>query len=357
MITNYGWTGFIKGMANAQPLQQTPFLSLDKSSHNENTAEVISILDYTTGEIYLRRNSNGEPIKALPLNSSNKQIPIEGETVVLAKIDPHSSFTTSTFYHPSINIWSNPSLNSTVKTSQISKNDDESYFSPTKVQHISNLISLPGDTIYEGRFGQSIRFGNTNSNYSNNWSSMGETGDPITIINNGQPTENRSNIENIKYDLSSIYLTSYQSIANFSLANENFTSFRTKPSTPSEYVNPQIILDSNRISLNAKTDEVLISGEKSVGLSSNDSINIEAGNETIISGRVFLGDKSAKESALLGDTTLELLTQLITEVKNISLALQTIPSAVGPVATLATPVFEKVLKDLSKITSNTVKLK
>lgn len=367
MITNYGWTGFVKGMAGAQPL---PFLlpsSNASSPSSFNSGIVVEVLD--NGKISVM-SDNGMNLTALPFSQTNKQIPIAGEKIIVATIRKLGKETDDKhFYLNPINIWDNPSFNAVDVSTQIEDKSSKNYFSPTKIQHISNLISLPGDTIYEGRFGQSIRFGNTNSNYPNSWSSMGETGDPITIINNGQPIENRSNIENIKYDLSSIYLTSYQSIANFSLANENFTSFRTKPCPPSDYVNPQIILNSSRVILNANNflddddgdnlniGDVLISGEKSVGLSSNNSINIEAGNETIISGKVFLGDKSAKEPALLGDATLKELRKLITEVKNISLALQTIPFAVGPVATLATPVFEKILADLDKITSTTVKLK
>jgi hypothetical protein len=47
-----------------------------------------------------------------------------------------------------------------------------------------------GDSLMEGRYGQSIRFGSTAkslSHYRNNWSESGHNGDPISIIRNGQP--------------------------------------------------------------------------------------------------------------------------------------------------------------------------
>ena len=139
------------------------------------------------------------------------------------------------------------------------------------------------DLIYEGRFGQSLRFGNTSktdSQYKNNWSNNGEDGNPITILRNGQPTESSNEgwipiTENLNNDLSSIYLTSTQKLP-FSIANENFTSYSTPPIVPANYINPQIILNSDRIVLNAKQDNILISGEQSVGISSNQSINLEA---------------------------------------------------------------------------------
>jgi hypothetical protein len=77
-----------------------------------------------------------------------------------------------------------------------------------------------GDVIYEGRWGNSIRFGSTvksKSQYSNPWSRSGNNGDPITIVRNGQnKLANEFGAEpiteNIKNDLSSIYLTSTQAL-------------------------------------------------------------------------------------------------------------------------------------------------
>ena len=117
---------------------------------------------------------------------------------------------------------------------------------------IHPLMPFMGDSLLEGRYGQSLRFGSTAKSQSekkNNWSSAGNNGDPITILRNGQPTKvsDRGWIpitEDINKDLSSVYLTSYQQIP-FSIANENFVSYTTPPTTPASYVNPQIILNSS----------------------------------------------------------------------------------------------------------------
>jgi hypothetical protein len=111
--------------------------------------------------------------------------------------------------------------------------------------NIHPLLPYTGDVIYEGRWGQSIRFSSTLKT-SNPWSTAGTDGDPITILRNGQDP-NSSDFgaepitENIKNDLSSIYLTSHQQLP-FSIANENFISYTTPPITPSQFSNPQIIL-------------------------------------------------------------------------------------------------------------------
>ena len=202
------------------------------------------------------------------------------------------------FYISSLNIWNNPGFNGV-------SNPDAPLFPMSKSQQVTPLSSNPGDFILQGRFGNSLRLGNTNSKYINTWSEVGENGDPIVIISNGQSANYTQPTEDIKENLSSIYLTSYQKIANFSLANENFNSYKNPPEKPAEYKQSQIILNSSRVILNANnvndtnndnlnTGDVLISGEKSIGLSSNKSINIES-TETIIDGNILLGSKDAKE--------------------------------------------------------------
>jgi hypothetical protein len=219
--------------------------------------------------------------------------------------------------------------NNTPQTLELnsSTNPDRATFE--EKSNIHPLLPYAGDIIYEGRWGNSIRFGSTAkilTNYSNNWSSIGTNGDPITILRNGQDP-NSSNfgaepiIENIQNDLSSIYLTSYQKIP-FSLANENFISYIIPPTTPSQFANPQIILNSNRIAINAKSDSVLISGEKSVGISSNGSVNIDAVSHYISSNDIKLGSKNATQPVLLGDNTVEILIQLTEAIKSLASILQ-----------------------------------
>ena len=238
--------------------------------------------------------------------------------------------------------------------------------------NIHPLLPFEGDIIYEGRWGNSLRFGSTTKtkgSYQNSWSSFGEKGDPIFILRNGQ-NPNSSNfgaepiIENIKNDLSSIWLTSTQKIP-FSLANENFNSYPTPPITPSSFTLPQIISHSDRIVLNAKSDSVLISGQKSVGLSSNGSINVEAKQIYFDGNDIRLGSKDADQSVLKGDDTVELLKRITTELLNISTALKTaqifpggVPSpdpVVGPVANIAASNLNTILQQIDSVKSNFVK--
>ena len=238
--------------------------------------------------------------------------------------------------------------------------------------NIHPLMPFMGDFIIEGRNGQSLRFGSTSKSQSekkNNWSTSGENGDPITLLRNGQPKDldDRGWIpvtEDIKKDLSSIYLTSTQKIP-FSLANENFVSYTTPPTTPSSFNSPQIILNSDRVIINAKSDSVLISGQKSIGLSSNDSINLESKQIYIDGKDIRLGSKNATQPVLLGDDTIDMLKRIITELLNISTALKTsqiFPGGVaapdpvvGPVANIAASNLNSILQQIDRVKSNFVK--
>ena len=103
----------------------------------------------------------------------------------------------------------------------------------TEIEKIRPLRPYEGDTIVEGRFGNSIRFGATTYNQLkdiNRWSNEGEVGNPITIIRNGQREDELKEsfehiLEDIDNDDSSIYLCSEQQITGFIPASNYQLSF------------------------------------------------------------------------------------------------------------------------------------
>ena len=157
--------------------------------------------------------------------------------------------------------------------------------------NIHPLLPFAGDNIYEGRWGNSIRFGSTvpknsisgssnTDDYQNNWSFVGQNGDPITILRNGQPKDSSDAgwlpiVENIKEDLSSIYMTSYQQIP-LRASSENYSALNPEPLLPREFFNPQIILNSNRLVFNASSDSILASAQDTISLTSNKQIGLNS---------------------------------------------------------------------------------
>jgi len=347
---------------------------------------------------------------ALPYEAQVKTYPVVNEIVLLIQLPSNQqgqlSSNSAYFYMSPLALWNHPHHDAypNTITSGANKKQNEDYISngegnvrrvedgsteinlnyrnyPNPSQDnfvekadIHPLLPFTGDSLLEGRFGQSLRFGHTTLNQSstvqNNWSSIGQNTDPITILKNGQP-QNVSDkgwipiTENISSDLSSIYLTSYQKIP-FSIANENFISYTTPPTTPSQFTSPQIILNSDRIVLNAKTDSILISGQNSVSISSNNSVNIESTSEIDIASKlVKLGSANASQAVLRGDETIEYLKILITELQNLSEALKVIQDWPGGVpapnpiilatANSSLQVFQTIYNEIDSVKSKTVK--
>ena len=197
--------------------------------------------------------------------------------------------------------------------------------------NIHPLLPFAGDIIYEGRFGNSIRLGGTSKPKFpfislNDWSNNGENGNPITIIRNGQNPNSSDEgwvpiVENVNNDLSSIYATSNQQIP-IGVSNEDYKEYSTPPISPSSWVKPQVIINSDRLILNAKTDSILLSGEKSVGLFSNNSLNFGSKSFVVDSTDIKLGANDASESLILGDKFLSNLENIMEALDGLCNSLQ-----------------------------------
>ena len=313
---------------------------------------------------------------ALPYDPQLKSYPLINEYVVLIKIPNNQTGNltgaVSYFYLSPVNLWNHPHCDpypnplpvntkeplpqqldySAVSsldnpTRQVSNNNTydpnselNSKRNPSQntfieKSNIHPLLPFMGDVLLEGRHGQSLRFGSTakppsstlTPEINNNWSSVGKNGNPITILRNGQPTNISDKgwipiTEDITNDLSSIYLTSYQQLNTFKVASELYQSYTTPPKFPSQYKNPQVILNSDRIVINAKTDSILLSAQQSIGMSTNGSVNIDATSHYISSNDIKLGSKNATQPVLLGNDTIDVLRDLTFAIKDLATILQ-----------------------------------
>lgn len=201
--------------------------------------------------------------------------------------------------------------------------------------NVHPLLPFAGDIIHEGRWGNSIRFGSTvpptsisgssnTVNYQNNWSFVGQNGDPITILRNGQPKDSSTAgflplIEDIKEDLASIYMTSYQQIP-LRAASENFSAMQPEPLLPREYFKPQIILNSGRLIFNASSDSIIASAQDSIALSSNSQIGLTSKKITFVADSIKLGKSNADSPALLGGPFIDQFKILLEQIQVLAFA-------------------------------------
>jgi hypothetical protein len=266
---------------------------------------------------------------ASPLTPSTHP-PLIGECVVLYNGLPsfaseNSSNALQTYYGETINIFNNSHHNSISPSGNLGKTFIEKYDK-------QDLLRFEGDIIYPGRNGNGIRFGSTIKSQSsiNEWSNVGKDGDPITILVNGYVTMDTGssyNIEEINKEMSSIYMTSTQTIPlipGTSIVNPINSSLE-----PSKYIDSQVILNSDRITINSKKDEVLIFSKTDTEISANNIINLNANNLIHLNiesknpdSKILLGTKANNtvpdEPVLLGGQTHDLLLEMCNTLRRLA---------------------------------------
>ena len=383
MINRLGFTGLIK---NLSPPKSTPNSSGGGSTIIGRVTDVILDNNHPRFQELGGWQSIGtvifEPVGkfnvgiavsiAKPFFPNIQNYPLVNELIMVLRaptsIQDSNDFKSKGYYISNIDLWNSPHVNALPNplvtsndtpttplgvpvqvgtsgdipeaTLNSPKNSSQQTF--VEKDNIHPLQSYAGDLIYEGRFGQSIRFGNTAKGTNNTWSKVGNNGDPIMIIRNGQNPEIKTEgwvptVENINKDLSTIYLTSTQKLSSVDDNTEdrftgfNTTSTKNKIKTLSEYTGPQIFTNTDRIVLNAKNDSIFIGSKRDINISTEEYVNVESLNLFIDAENVKLGSKSATEPILLGDKTEDLLSRLIQQLTSICNVLLTDQTYLGGV--------------------------
>jgi hypothetical protein len=356
-------------------------------------------------DIEVSNNNLNNSLTAKPLLSNSKNYPLVNEFILLFKLPNNQIFfnesnDTSYYYLNPISIWNNPHLNAypnvelssttqpseeksyqAIEQGQTRKSSSEtinySYNSPlvggtfVERSNIHPLLAFAGDIITEGRWGNSIRFGSTAKSdsilYGNNWSNTGENGNPITIIRNGQPTDASKEgylpiVEDINKDLSSIYLTSNQEIPLKTTITNNPSIKDNTPESLGSYQGSQVMLNSSRLVFNANSKgSMLLNSEGAISLTSINTVGIysQEGDVVLQSSKnnIRLGDATASESVVLGDTFLDDLADLLRKLQTLGQTLSTEPKIYvsgGPASSVKTQA-SKMLDNINNYKSKIVK--
>ena len=316
-------------------------------------------------------NPSGKPLKslsfALPLYSNIKFLPLINEIVYIISLpDPSTRENVNGgkqfYYFQSINIWNSIHHNALPNTLETEDTNSENYSkteSGVELQTdsnntdinlgitfkersgIRNLQPYEGDVLIEGRWGNTIRFGSTvnNSTPSNPWSNSGVSGEPITIIKNGQTETNDDpwipQVENINTDKSSVYLTSNQQIP-IGAASTDYSSYTPSfgevPSSPSSYNGSQVIVNSGRLLFNSKNDHILLSSARTISFGAQKGFNFDTPSNFVVKvgTKIMLGDKDedTTEPLILGDKFLDDFQKLLNNVISLTSALGTVGTPV-----------------------------
>jgi len=274
--------------------------------------------------------------KARPVFANIKQYPLINEIVYLVSLPipttQENNLDSNDYYITSVNIWNSQHHNALPTGSSNATPTSTSPPPPKPANKINlgktfkekdkifPLQPYEGDIIYEGRWGNSIRLGSTikKSNQSpNTWSSTGNDGDPIIYIRNGQDPKNNKDswipvAEDINKELSSIILTSTQTIP-LNAAYSKYESYTSPPpKSPDKFGGKQIILNSGRLVFNANEDHILLASKNTISFGSVKGFNFDTDSNFVIKSKeIKLGDKKAEEPILLGNKTVTLLKNLV----------------------------------------------
>lgn len=267
-----------------------------------------------------------DPPFAFQGNARYKDIPILGEIIAIESSPAATSESgqgNRKAWTRIVNVWNAPEHNASPNTKN--PNFQKVLFGKgfKESGRINPLICYPGDTVLQGRQGQSIRF--TGSQHVNNpLTNSKNNGQPLILIANGQitaPNGFTGVIEDVNKNFGSLYFTGFHQIP-LKQANTKRLSYNKVPEAANAYAKPQVILNSGRLFLNAKEESILLSAAISVGINGK-SVNIDADDYICLdSKKIYLGEKArtaveySAQPVLLGKNTVDLLEDFIKAVES-----------------------------------------
>jgi len=262
---------------------------------------LINVLKNLADQVKQLAQSNGQFVKTIAEIKNSLSLP--QETSALVNSEGKLAGGISATANATVFFSSMEDLPSLIDWAQSSVSAE--FFNNVFVGDVSQFVAA------QSEFGFSKLFSNLNE-----WSEIGNDDNPITILSNGFSYEpgDKFHVEKINKDLSTIYLTSTQKLPLQPDRTGNVNPL-TNPINPSKYYNAQIIINSDRVTLNSKKDEVMIFAKTNVEISTKNIINLNANERIHLNGgTVFLGtinNQLPSEPLVLGNKTYDLLLDLL----------------------------------------------
>ena len=231
-----------------------------------------------------------------PLSPHMVAYPLVGEVVNIAK---HGN---QMYYYQPLNIKNHVNMN-------VANNvTTDSRVTAFTTDHNRNFLSEYGDVVFNGRFGQGIKFGS----------------DPYYLypdikITNRQSVlpqktldEHYPHLQNINADGSSIFITSGPAKKVDALVPSTETL-----TTPKLLEGDMITLNSDRLVFNSKKTDIHMFANRNLNLSANEEINLELGLNAF-GGRITLGDAESTNPMVLGNQLEDLFEKLFSTLSSFS---------------------------------------
>jgi hypothetical protein len=328
-----------------------------KGEQTINSIYAVSHVPTTTGK--RRQQAYSEDNRYFPLLRNHGDIPTKGDPVLLCTIGkinyylgPVNTINNSPTWNDDLNYKKELTMDNADNTSNTPRgqrgeslnfNKEVLYSRLQKIRNEdldygTSINEVTGDYLIEGRHGNSIRVGSrSNSPYifisnergaTNKFESLGD-GSLITITSNGtlaQHFESYIDGEIILNDEGEEEVDGEERIG-FQLSSDIVETNTTKigdiysdendGTDPQQgiygYDGNQMLIHSDRITLNSKLDDIFISSTKDTYIGTGESLSLTSPKINIVSDNMNIGNpnKSTMESMVLGDALLEVLTDTL----------------------------------------------
>lgn len=364
----------------------------------DSTINSIIAIPHVTKKVFVRRSNLDEENRYYPLFRGITDVPSKGDPVLLCTIG-----NTNYYLGPLATANNNPTWNNDPLLYNEPNIGDDKYInkkgntpnseSPNfhKSKLFKRLVKIPksnldfgnainettGDTILEGRHGNSIRIGSRSNNpyvfisngrnENNIVESIGD-GSLISITKHGTLKDHFGATTNINDDtISEFILSSDMVIDNKRLMGSLIGSLNeVDDSYPLIYgykLN-QMLLNSNRIIINTKKDDIYLSSNKDIHIGTGRHLTISTNKNIVIeSEKTYLGnpnkednkdgEESLMEPMLLGNKVLEIFSDLLGVLKEANglvqgVAVPLVDPTMAPLLNKITPIEKKLNSILSK---------
>ena len=229
-----------------------------------------------------------------PISPHIIQYPLKGEIVNVA------NYNGNLYYYNPLN------LDSKVNMNRIVGREGEGKVFPALTKYNRPIKVKQGDTIFQGRFGQSIQFSSDiNFVRPNIKMTVGQSKN-LTIVGSKSRNEYEPHPSDINLDDASIYITTNEHVPLKTGAKSKMKPIRLGGNQSSV-----IVTNSDSIAVNAKEHDAHIYARRNINLASQSSINLESEF-----GEINLGDVDSNNPVVKGKELNDFLTELISSIES-----------------------------------------
>ena len=328
------------------------------------TINTIIAKPHITDKLYKRRATLGEKDRYYPLFRTMNDVPSKGDPVLLCTIGKVNYYLGPINTTENSPTWNNdPSNVSEIKFVEkdgeiLSTSDSPETQNFNKDVYYNRLIKkrkeeldygdaifeTTGDTIFEGRHGNSIRIGSRSNNpyvfisnqrFPTNEVESIQDGSIVSITSNGTLNQHLGGGVDVPENDGTFEDSGEEVVINFQLSSDSLEEPNRFMGTLISNVNNnqdvqeliynyngnQMLFHSDRIIINSKTDDIYLSSIKDIHIGTGRHLTISTNEDLVISSeRTFIGNPTDREdtmeSMVLGTTLLELLKETLAVIKS-----------------------------------------